>query len=293
MNRATLSAVGSILLWCWSGVSFAVGGRIAGPMPYLALMTATGALAVTLLQALRGKPLLQLVRLPARVIVAGFFGVAFYTVLFAQSLGMAPPQDIGQVNLLNYLWPVWIVVLSLLLLDDRPRVGLLLLGAFTGFCGVAVARGFERLLVMPASLVPHAMAGVGGLLWALYSVLLRRWRVPEEQGGTAFHFTVCALMAAGLATARGDWASWPGWSPELAFWVLFGGIGPVGLAYHWWEIGVKSGDVRLIGQLAYFIPVGSSILIGIFFHEALSPGLAAGSALIAAGAWMVRRAERP
>lgn len=289
-SRATLAAVGSILLWCWSGVCFAVGSRLVGAMPYLALMTAAGSLTVVLLQVARRRPLAALVALPPRLVVAGFFGVALYTVMFCQAMGMAAPEDLGQVNLINYLWPVWMAVLSLVLLDEDTRPGPVLLGAAVGFAGVAVARGVDQLLVVPASLLPHALTGAGGLLWALYCVLLRRWRVPEEQGGTALHFTVCAAMAAGISAATGGWAAWPGWTPQLAFWVVFGGVGPVGLAYHFWEIGMKRGDARLIGQLAYFIPVGSSLLIGAFFHGALSGGLWLGTALIIAGAWIARRA---
>ena len=122
-------------------------------------------------------------------------------------------------------------------------------------------------------------------------MLLRRWRVPEEQGGTALHFAVCAALAAALAGATGGWSAWPGWTPRLAFWVIFGGVGPVGLAYHFWEIGVKRGNVRLIVQLAYFIPVGSSLLISLSSAVALAgPG---GAALIAAGAWISRRRRAP
>ena len=77
--------------------------------------------------------------------------------------------------------------------------------------------------------------------------------------------------------------------PEAGFWILFGGIGPVGLAYHWWEIGVKRGNVHLLSLLAYFIPVGSSILIGLFFRESLGRGLLPGALLITAGAWLAGR----
>lgn len=45
----------------------------------------------------------------------------------------------------------------------------------------------------------------------------------------------------------------------------------MGLAYHWWEIGVKRGNVPLISTLAYFIPVGSTLLIGLLFREAMGP----------------------
>jgi drug/metabolite transporter (DMT)-like permease len=291
--HATIAAVGSILLWCWSGVCFAAGSRLAGAMPYLSLMAASGSLTVVALQAVRRRPLVEIVALPPRLIVAGFLGVALYTIMFCQAMGMASTTDLAQVNLLNYLWPVWIAVLSLALLKEQRSVARTLIGAAVGFVGVAVSRGLDQLFVVPVSLVPHALAGAGGLLWALYCVLLRRWRVHEEQGGTALHFALCAVMAAGISVFNGGWASWPGWSPQLLFWVLFGGVGPVGLAYHFWEIGMKRGDAHLLGQLAYFTPVGSSLLIGAFFGGALPAGLWLGSLLIVAGAWIVREVPDP
>jgi drug/metabolite transporter (DMT)-like permease len=129
-------------------------------------------------------------------------------------------------------------------------------------------------------------------LWALYCVLLRRWRVPEEQGGTALHFSVCALLAALLASWRGEWGRVADAGPESLFWVLFGGVGPVGLGYHWWEIAMKRGNARLLGLLAYFIPVGSSLVLGALYAAALGPGLLPGALLIGLGAWVAGRADR-
>ena len=84
----------------------------------------------------------------------------------------------------------------------------------------------------------------------------------------------------------------PSWSNAASFWVFFGAVGPVGLAYSWWETGVKKGPVFLIASLAYFIPVGSSLLIGLVFKESMNNGLLFGAVLIAIGAWMVRYAGR-
>ncbi len=288
-RRATMAAVGSIMLWCASGACFARGGQLLGPMAYLALMTATGVVTVAILQRLRRRPLGDLFRLPLRVIVAGFWGVSFYTVILAFAFGIAPAKAIGQVNLLNYLWPVWIVLFSAMLIDERTRPRLTAAGVLLGFSGIVVARGPLTLLSMPEEPLPLVLALLGGLLWAGYSVLIRRWRIPEEQGGTAFHFTVCAAMAAALAAVRGEWQALPPVTAEALFWVLFGGIGPVGLAYHWWEIGVKRGNVPLISTLAYFTPVGSTVLIGLLFREAMGPGLLPGAVLIAAGAWLAGR----
>jgi drug/metabolite transporter (DMT)-like permease len=292
-KRATGLAVGSILLWCASGVCFAHGGRLLGPMAYLTLMTATGAATVALLQRLQGRPIGDLFRLPLRVVVAGFWGVAFYTVILALAFGMASAKAIGQVNLLNYLWPIWIVLFSAILLRERARPRCKAAAVLLGLAGIVVARGPASLLHVPEDPLPLVLAGIGGLLWAGYSVLLRVWRIPASQGGTACHFSLCAAMAAVLALVRGEWQAMPPFGPEAAFWVLFGGIGPVGLGYHWWEIGVKQGHVALLSTLAYFIPIGSTLLIGLLFREAVTPGLLPGAMLIAAGAWLAGQGERP
>jgi drug/metabolite transporter (DMT)-like permease len=261
-------------------------------MAYLTLMTATGVLTVVIFQHFRGQPFADLVRLPLRIMVAGFWGVAFYTVILAFAFGIAPERDIGQVNLLNYLWPVWIVLLSAFLIREKMRLLPTAAGVILGFAGIVVARGPAEILRAPENPLPLFLALLGGFLWACYSVLLRRWRIPAEQGGTAFHFTLCALMAATVAAIRGEWQNLPSIDADGLFWILFGGIGPVGLAYHWWEIGVKCGHVPLISTLAYFIPIGSSLLIGLLFREAMEPGLLFGAVLIAAGAWLAGQAQR-
>ena len=270
-----------------------MGAELMGSsMAYLTCMTGCGALVAVLIQAIRRKPVHALFILPKRVMFAGFFGVALYTVMLAAAFGMAPESEIGQINLLNYLWPVWMVLLGILLLRIRPRMIPAMGGILLGLLGVAVSRGFGSFLHRPNSLLPHAFALAGGFLWALYVVLLRKWRIPEENGGTAFHFAVCAILAGILAAASGGWSQVPPISGPMLFWILLGGIGPVGLAYTLYESSVKNGPVLLIAAFGYFIPIGSSLLIGLFFRQALTGGLLVGAVCTAAGAWLVRHSCR-
>lgn len=287
---ATLGAVGSILLWCWSGICFRKGSEAMGAMVYLTFMTGGGALTAGLLQYLQRRQFSDIFRLPGKVMTAGFFGVALYTVMLAAAFGMAAPSDIGLINLLNYLWPIWMVVLGIVLLRDRPRPFLFIAAVLLGFLGVVVSRGVHLFEQPPSSLLPHFLALGGGFLWAMYCVLLRRWQIPEEKGGTVFHFLICSGLAAAIAAFKGEWQLLPPWTATGLFWVLFGAVGPVGLAYYWWEIGVKRGSLNLIATLAYFIPVGSSILISLIFKESMSAGLLPGAMMITAGAWMIRYA---
>jgi drug/metabolite transporter (DMT)-like permease len=292
-GRYILFGIIATLCWCWSGICFRKGSELMGSsMVYLTLITGCGSLVAVGIQLVRRHPLSEMVRLPRKVIVAGFFGVALYTIILAKAFGMATEADIGQINLLNYLWPVWMVVLSILLLGSRPKILLAAGGILLGLLGVIISRGFDSLTHLPANLIPHAFALSGGFLWALYVVLLRKWNVPEENGGTAVHFAVCAILAAGFAAIGGEWQQIPPLSGEMLFWILLGGIGPVGIAYSLYEISVKNGPVILIASFAYFIPIGSSLLIGWFFKETLNSGLLLGAVLITLGAWLVRHSCR-
>ncbi len=289
-NRAILAAVGAVLLWCFSGVCFRKGSELMGSMVYLTFITGGGALTAFLLQFIRRQSLAAVFLPPVRVMTAGFFGVALYTVMLAAAFAIAPESDIGQINLLNYLWPVWVVVFGIALLKNRPNPYLTLTGILLGLSGVMVSRGFDQFAQLPTDILPHALSLFGALMFAGYSVLLRKWQIPEDQGGTAFNFAVCSVLACVIAVILNQWQNMPAWSSEALFWVLFGAIGPVGLAYSWWEIGVKKGPVYLIASLAYFIPIGSSLLIGLIFKEAMNNGLLFGAVLIVMGAWLVRYA---
>ena len=287
----TAAACAAIFLWCWSAVCMAKGGRLMGQMALLALTAGVGTATAVLLQACRRRPLRDLVRLPAKALAAGFIGIACYSVILFWALGMANDADVGQVALLNYLWPIWTVLFSIVLLEKTARPWPTIAGAVLGFAGVVVARGPAAFLTPPSSLLPHGLALLGGILWALYCVSLKRWRIPEGQGGPALHFAECTVMAAVAAAFMGEWRSFPTLTPEMIGWVLFAGIGPIGLGYTLWEIGVKKGNLQLLSLLAYFIPVGAAILIAIFFRASCSWGLIPGALMIALGAWLATRAN--
>ncbi|OPZ11251.1 MAG: Methyl viologen resistance protein YddG [candidate division BRC1 bacterium ADurb.BinA364] len=291
-KSATALGIGAVALWCWSGPCFAAGSGAMGSMPYLSASCAVGVATAMLYHKSLGRALGDLFRLPFRAAAMGFLGMSVYTVLLAYAIGMAPEKDQAQVVLVNYLWPIGIVLFGLLLLDEKPRAGLTVGGAALGFGGVLVARGAETFTAAPSSLVPHALALLGAAFWALYSVLLRRWRIPEEKSGSTLGFILCGLLAAAVASVQGDWSRAAQARALDWLWVAFLGIGPIGLAYYWWEIGIKRGAANLIAVTAYFIPIVSALLMGLFFRESLSPGLPYGAAMIAAGAWIGRLASR-
>ena len=97
---------------------------------------------------------------------------------------------------------------------------------------------------------------------------------------------VTALLAA-CATCMLETTVWPE-TPSQWLAVLALGVGPVGAAFYAWDIGMKHGDIRVIGAISYATPLLSTgLLILVGFAEAtatlaLAAVLIAGGGLIAA-----------
>jgi drug/metabolite transporter (DMT)-like permease len=71
--------------------------------------------------------------------------------------------------------------------------------------------------------------------------------------------------------------------------VLALGIGPVGAAFYAWDVGMKRGDIRVIGAASYATPLlSTAFLVLVGFTEA-SAALALAALLIAGGGLIAAR----
>ncbi|HCE71081.1 MAG TPA: EamA family transporter, partial [Ruegeria sp.] len=134
----------------------------------------------------------------------------------------------------------------------------------------------------------YGLALLCALTWSGYSVLSRRM-------GDAPTSSVAVFC---LATAVASWGLhfmveetvWPqdmlGWGATLAL-----GLGPVGLAFYVWDIGVKRGDIQLLGTSSYAAPLLSTLVLVISGIAAPSWVLALSALLITGGALLAARAS--
>jgi drug/metabolite transporter (DMT)-like permease len=76
------------------------------------------------------------------------------------------------------------------------------------------------------------------------------------------------------------------WPETAAQWlaVLGLGLGPVGAAFYLWDIGVKRGDIRLLGVASYAAPVLSTAILVLAGYAEPTGALALACLLIAGGA---------
>jgi drug/metabolite transporter (DMT)-like permease len=278
MTPRIATAIGFCAVLMWSGLApLAV---MTGPVPAFLLTGLTflvGGTAILGLAAVRGR-LRQ--AWPTRSSLAlGIYGLFGDTVLFFSAVKLAPP---AQANLVHYLWPLLIVLFAALLPGGRfsPRH---LAGALIGLVATVLLIGDRASGGTGGAQVwlGYGLALLGAIVWASYSVLSRRVAQvsPDSVGVTLL---ACAMAAFALHLA----IETPRLPQTLPEWIgVIGlGLGPMGLAFLCWDIGMKRGDVALLGVASYTAPVLSTILLVVLGFAGASWSLALACGLIVAGA---------
>ena len=277
MRSATLAGCGAIALWSTLGLL----SRAASAIPPLQLTAMTFAVSAGLgLGVLAWRGQLSALRQPAVVWAHGIFGLFGFHAFYFAALAWAPPAE---ANLINYLWPLFIVLFSAFL----PGMGLSrwhLAGVGCGLAGCVVLLGGGTGL--SAGAVPGYLMALGSAVtWAVYSVLARRLAGVPTSAVAGF----CAATA--VLAGLGHLGLEASVMPDARAWVavLALGVGPVGAAFFLWDLGMKRGDPRLLGTLAYATPVVSTLLLAAGGFAVLTPALFVAAGLVALGGVLAAR----
>lgn len=222
-------------------------------------------------------------RIPLRTLALGVYGLFAYHFLLFIALRHAPPVE---ANLVNYLWPLFIVVLSPVVL---PGVALRLphvLAALLGFGGaaIAIAGGRELSGTLAWGYLPALAAA---FIWATYSLLTKRV--------AAFPTTAIGLfgLVSGVLSLLCHVALEPSAHLQPRDWALLAvlGLGPLGASFFLWDKALKLGDARHIGILSYITPLASTALLIVVSGRQFSASIALATVMIIGAAIMGMRAR--
>ena len=285
MSKTSYTAVGFIAVLLWALLAlFTVGSAPVPPFLMNALCFAIGGgIGVIWLLATGG--LSQLRRVPMRVYLIGTAGLFGYHFLYFSALRMAPAAEAG---LIAYLWPLLIVLFSGLLPGEHLKRGHIV-GGLIGFAGAVliVAQGVTGF---NADALPgYGLAFLCALTWSGYSVVSRSFgAVPTA---SVVVFCLATAILSGVAHVALEDTIWPtttlGWLSVIGL-----GVGPVGIAFFVWDVGVKKGDIQLLGVASYAAPVLSTLaLVGAGIAAPTWTVLLA-AALITGGAALAAQASR-
>lgn len=272
---ATLLGFGAAALWALLALLTVATGAIP-PFQVLAVTFAIGGLVGLLTWTVRPAAARAL-RQPLRVWLIGTGGLFGYHALYFAALKLAPPAEAG---IINYLWPLLIVLFSAALPGERLRPGHLV-GCVLGFAGVVVlVAGPGTLEAKPQHVAGYACALAAAFVWAAYSVLSRREAEVPTDAVTGFCFATALLgLVCHLAFETTVTPTPTQWLALLA-----AGAGPVGAAFFLWDFGMKRGDIRLLGVGSYAIPVASTLVLVAAGYAVPSWSLALACFLTVAGA---------
>ncbi len=280
-NRATLIGMTAILMWSLLAL-LTIGSAPVPPLLLNAMCFGIGGTIGLIWTARRGFGVLRGVSW--KVYAFGTVGLFGYHLLYFTAFRLGPNAATG---LIAYLWPLFIVLFSGLLPDEKLTKSHVI--------GATIALGGAAIIVLTAnsgpggtSLPALGLAFLCALTWAAYSVLSRHLGQVATEAVTVFCLATAALSA--MAHFWLEQTVWPsgawGWASIVAL-----GIGPVGLAFFTWDIGMKRGDIQLLGVAAYAAPLLSTVALVVAGIAQPSSTILIAAAMITAGAALAARAS--
>lgn len=281
-TKATLIGLTAIAMWALLAL-FTIGSAPVPPLLLNALCFGIGG-SIGLIWTMTGAGLRVLKTVSWKVYAFGTLGLFGYHLLYFTAFRLSPTAETG---LIAYLWPLFIVLLSGLLPGERlgPMHILGALIAFAGAALIVLARGGDQ---GQGSALGLTLAFLCAVTWALYSVLSRRLGAVPTESVTVFCLATAALSAA--AHMALETTTWPqgalGWASVAAL-----GVGPVGAAFFTWDIGMKKGDIQLLGVASYAAPLLSTLALVAAGITEPSGAILIAAVLITAGAALAAKAS--
>jgi len=263
---------GLITILCWG--SLATLGKLLFHLPPFYLLGAS-----FLVGSLPGFFRVKKMFARPKILLWGVMGYFLYHFFLFYSFRFAPALE---ANLINYLWPLLLVLLAPLFIKTRLTLRQVL-AAVIGFVGAALAiasggnlsGGFE---------IGYLYAFAAAIIWATYSLMTKRLGNFSTASVGTF------ALVSGLLAVVGHFVLEPAAviSPNDWWLLLLMGLGPLGGAFYLWDYALKHGSAQRVGLISFATPLLSTTLLILTTGTTPSPLLLASAALIIGAAIMGR-----
>jgi drug/metabolite transporter (DMT)-like permease len=257
MDRNTWLGLLAVLLWSSTvGLARSISEQV-GPLTAGVSVFVAGGVLLMVSLCFESRPLSRLRSLPRAYLFGCGALFLMYTAALFLGLGLATGREQAiEVGLVNYLWPALTILLSLLILSKRARLGLIpgTLLALIGALLVLTQGGSVSWQSLSANVsgnpVAYALGLTAALSWALYSNLTRRWAASDGGGGVPLFVVATGLVFSLLRLLYPEDGAW---SVRVVVEIALLGVATA-LAYLFWDIAMRKGDVVLVASFSYLIP---------------------------------------
>lgn len=184
-----------------------------------------------------------------------------------------------EVLVIQYTWPILIVVFSIFILGERLTYKKSL-AVFLGFIGVllVLTKGnIENISINNPSVI--ALVGAGAACFALFSVLSKK--VEKEPLGVVTVYFLVASIASLVSMLSFSEFALP--SPNEIPAILINGTIVNGFSYVLWVLALKSTEASYLAPFTFITPILSAIYLIVFFNEPFLPAYGIGLVFVVLG----------
>jgi drug/metabolite transporter (DMT)-like permease len=253
MGRATLIGFSAVVMWALLALLTDASGMVP-PFQLSAMTFAIGACVGFVMRPLL-PPAARGSKTPPVVWLIGIAGLFGYHFFYFSAVRNAPTVE---VSLVSYLWPLMVVLGSALMPGEKLAWNHVA-GALLGLAGTVLIVTKGGGLAFDARYAfGYSMAALCAVSWTSYSLLLRRYASVPTSTVTWFCVATAILsLACHLALEQTVWPAVAGqWLAVAAL-----GLMPVGAAFYAWDIGIKRGNIQVLGAASYAAPLLSTLVL--------------------------------
>jgi drug/metabolite transporter (DMT)-like permease len=258
----TAAGAGAILLWSTTvAVVRSLSEQVGSVTSSAAVYGIGGILALAFL--LRSGRIRLVRQFPLNYLAGcGALFVGYMLAIYL-AIGLARNrQQVLDVGLLNYLWPVLTLVFSLPLLGKKANWTLIpgTLLALTGVFLVVTRGEFASWQSLQSNLAgnPAAywLALAAAVAWALYSNLTRKWAGDQPEGAVVVFLPITAIVLFVICLFVDEPRAWNFQSIAEA---LFLGTSTF-LGYMLWDKAMRQGNITMVAAFSYLTPLFSTLI---------------------------------
>ncbi|MBJ7553214.1 DMT family transporter [Marinomonas spartinae] len=261
-TRGTI--IGSIAILLWSSLAlFTTQANAVPPLLLLALTFSVASVLFFIVYLIKGQLVSSWQQTPTRAKLMGGISFFLYHFCYFYAFQHAPPIEAG---LIAYLWPLLIVLMAGMSSTNK-LLWTHLLGAIVAFIATGMmlhSRAAGSSHEIQATSLGYGAAFACAFIWSGYSVANRRFhKVPSS---AVLWYCLMTTLLAVIAHLLLEPLHWH-FSTNTWVAVIGLGLGPVGIAFFCWDMGVKRGNLSLLGVLSYTAPALSTAWLGLFGHQ--------------------------
>jgi drug/metabolite transporter (DMT)-like permease len=299
-QHGVLFGLAAVVCWSFGAAFVYVGGPVLGTWRFVGVTTLVGGVLQLVFHRVRHGQIRSALALPGRLWLVTLFGFVLNVLVYPLALSAAR-GDAQQhaVNLINYLWPVLMVVCGLLWVPGTRFSWMTLVAVVCALGGTALAN-LEPLRVLLRGagvsdapwqirpLVPYLLASIAAVTWAVYSSLMARWRDWARHYNTSAVGLVILGILAGLVSLAVEHPC-SRLTLAAAAATLLCAITTQAGGYLFWESALSRANVKVLGLLGGLAPILSTIWLCLFQQHVPGVELVLAAVLVSAAALLGMR----